>query len=247
MIELNNEQAAALEAIEKWLKPEDVEQFFVLSGSAGTGKTTLVRQLSDKMRGRLVFTAPTNKATRVLRQAVSTPNYKPECRTIYSLLGLRLEANGEVKELTAPEGPIDLSQYRCVVVDEGSMVNENLRQHIKSAAELFKIKFLFLGDPAQLPPVGELKSPIWRIKHGAGLIKVMRHDNQILALAMRLREQVDAANPSIKILNDHEGGEGVWSLYPFELNRTDPPVGRRRRAVPAGLFQGHRVAQCDSG
>lgn len=217
MIELNNEQAAALEAIEKWLKPEDVEQFFVLSGSAGTGKTTLVRQLSDKMRGRLVFTAPTNKATRVLRQAVSTPNYKPECRTIYSLLGLRLEANGEVKELTAPEDPIDLSQYRCVVVDEGSMVNENLRQHIKSAATLFNVKFLFLGDPAQLPPVGEVKSPIWRVKHGASLVKVMRHDNQILALATRLREQVDAPSPTIKIVNDHEADEGVWSLYPYEL------------------------------
>lgn len=78
MIELNNEQAAALEAIEKWLKPEDVEQFFVLSGSAGTGKTTLVRQLSDKMRGRLVFTAPTNKATRVLHPEFEGP-YKRRC------------------------------------------------------------------------------------------------------------------------------------------------------------------------
>lgn len=214
---LNSEQSAALDSIMAWLAGD--EQFFVLAGSAGTGKTFCVRELVNRTKGRFVFTAPTNKATKVLRESVTTKDYKPECRTIYSLLGLRLEASGEVKELSAPEDPIDLSAYKAVVVDEGSMVNENLRKFIHEAADAYGVKFLFMGDPAQLPPVGELRSPIWRIKTGASLTQVMRHDNQILELATRLRNVVDHPAPSCKLLDNHSENEGVWKFSEPEFDR----------------------------
>jgi len=213
MTELSLEQSSALDAIENWLAlPPDQEPFFVLSGSAGTGKTFCIRELTDRIKGRFVFTAPTNKATKVLRESVTRPDYKPKCRTIYSLLGLRLEANGEVKELKAPEDPIDLSSLRAVVVDEGSMINNQVMSHIQRAAVDYKVKFLFLGDPAQLPPVKELRSPIWTLPVGARLETVMRHDNQILELATRLRNQVDKFSPSIKLLANHDDTQGIWKL-----------------------------------
>lgn len=213
---LNAEQSAALEDILKFLAEPD-EQFFVLSGSAGTGKTFCIRELVNRVKGRLVFTATTNKATKELRRSVTTKDYKPECRTIFSLLGLRLEASGEVKELSAPEDPIDLSAYRAVIVDEGSMVNENLRKFIKQAASEHGVKFIFMGDEAQLPPVGELRSPIWKITRGAKLLKVERHDNQILALATRIRAVVDHPAPTIKLNADNDGEQGVWSGSRREL------------------------------
>lgn len=216
-VQLNPEQAAALDAIQTFLTSD--EQFFVLSGYAGTGKTFCIRELVNRTKGRFVFTAPTNKATKVLRESVTTKEYKPECRTIYSLLGLRLEASGEVKELSAPEDPIDLSSYKAVIVDEGSMVNENLRKFIHEAADAYGVKFIFMGDPAQLPPVGELRSPIWRIKTGASLTQVMRHDNQILELATRLRQVVDHPAPSCKLLDNHTDQEGVWKLTEPEFDR----------------------------
>lgn len=208
---LNQEQAAALDQIQEFLLGAD--PFFVLRGSAGTGKTFCIRKLVEKWKGRIVFTAPTNKATKVLRESVTLPDYKPECRTVYSLLGLRMEANGEVKELRVREDgdeKLDLSQYRAVVVDEGSMINAAVMEHIEKAAGEFRLKFIFLGDPAQLPPVGELTSPIWKLPEGATLTKVMRHDNAILELATRLREQVNRMAPTIKLDANNDGREGIW-------------------------------------
>lgn len=213
---LNSEQQAALEDILAFLA-EPEESFYVLSGSAGTGKTFCIRELPNRIKGRLVYTATTNKATKELRRSVTTKDYKPDCRTIFSLLGLRLEASGEVKELSAPEDPIDLSAYRAVIVDEGSMVNENLRKFIKQAAADHGVKFIFMGDPAQLPPVGEAKSPIWKITRGAKLLKVERHDNQILALATRIRAVVDHPAPTIKLASDFDDKGGVWVVPRKEL------------------------------
>lgn len=208
---LNADQEAVITAILAWLKDPD-EPFFVVRGYAGTGKTFAIRNLVDRVRGRFIFTAPTNKATKVLKDTMTSPEFKPETRTIYSLLGLRLEANGELKELAVPEDPIDLSQYVAVIVDEGSMVNKVLLTHIEMTAKQFGVKFIFMGDPAQLPPVKETGSGIWALRPEALLEKVMRHDNQILTLATRIRSVVNHPAPTIKLESDNDGDQGVWKL-----------------------------------
>lgn len=226
---LNPEQSAALQAIEDFLSGG--EQFFLLSGSAGTGKTFCIQHLVDRVKGRLIFTAPTNKATKVLRDTITTDSYKPECRTIFSLLGLRLEANGEVKELAVPEDPVDLSQYRAIIVDEGSMVSSKLFSFILRVAKAQRVKFIFMGDPAQLPPVGEPRSPIWdACQSRAHLDRVMRFDNQILALATDLRSRVDHPAPAFKAATDNADGEGVWRLGEGEFE------SRMLEAVDRGEF-----------
>lgn len=233
MSQLNDQQAAALEAITDWLAHGD-ESFFVLSGFAGTGKTYTVRALRKQVP-RLVFTAPTNKAVRVLRETLTEDNYKPECRTTFSLLGLRMQANGEVKEIGKPEDgdeTIDLSSYRLIVVDEGSMVSKILFDYIQKAAYAHKVKFLFMGDSAQLPPVNEVKSRIWDYE-GACLTKVMRYDNQLLALATHIREQLQHPIPRLKLETnwDAENEEGVKKIGQVET------IQRWRALVAAGHFQ----------
>lgn len=217
---LNEDQEAALNEAIAWLNDPEGPPFFILKGYAGTGKTFTVKSLVDRVRGRFVFCAPTNKATKVLRESFQGTGYKPDCRTIYSLLGLRLEASGEIKELTAAklgpdEKPLDLSTYKAVVIDEASMLPLMLlRDHITKAANLTGAKFLFMGDPAQLPPVKEVRSPVWGLSdHGiptAELTKVMRHDNQILKLVTTIREKVDLPLPRISLAADNDGEEGVW-------------------------------------
>jgi exodeoxyribonuclease V len=232
---LNDEQQVAIGAIRNWLADDMAEPFFVFSGSAGTGKTFSVQDLiKDKSLGRVCFTAPTNKATKVLRDTLTTATYKPECCTIYSLLGLRLEASGEIRVLSQrdpDDEDLDLSCYNLIVVDEGSMISEKLRSHIKDAAEQYSCRFLFMGDPAQLPPVGEQRSPIWRIKSGAHLTKVMRYDNQILTLATRLRDVVDHPAPSLTLASDNSDGQGVWKLPATEFQQLIC------EAANAGAFQ----------
>lgn len=217
---LNTDQETALTAAIDWLNDPNAGPFFILQGFAGTGKTFTVKHLVDRVKGRFVFSAPTNKATKVLRESFSGTGYKPDCRTIYSLLGLRLEANGEIKELTAAkrgpeEEPLDLSTFKAVIVDEASMLPLMLlRDHITKAANETGARFLFMGDPAQLPPVKEPRSPVWGLTaHGIPtqvLTKVMRHDNQILKLVTTIREKVDLPLPSIRLAADNDGQEGVW-------------------------------------
>lgn len=209
-ITLNPEQSSALEALLDFINdPDPVSWAFVLSGYAGTGKTFLMREVlarCSRSHVRFAFTAPTNKAAKVLREITG------EACTIYSLLGLRIEKNGEFKELASGKTAIDLSELDIVVVDEGSMVNKKLRSHLQESADAYGFRVIFMGDPAQLPPVGETHSPIWEIDTGATLTQVMRYDNQILKLVTEIRVVVDSFTPCINVKADNANGEGVWKL-----------------------------------
>lgn len=210
---LNVGQAEAIEKMMTFL--DSSESFFLLEGSAGTGKTYCVRALIPKLKGRLIFTAPTNKATKVLRDTLTTPEYKPECRTIYSLLGLRLEANGEVKELAVPEDPVDLGQYKAIILDEGSMLSEKVIPFLIQASEEQQVKFIVMADEAQLPPVKEIKSQIFKVATSfAKLTEPMRHDSELLELALHVRKAVYHPAPSFRPKTANHDGEGVWVAGP---------------------------------
>lgn len=227
---LNEGQSKAIYAITQWLHEETFDPFFVLKGGAGTGKTFCIQELQPFIDGEIIYTAPTNKATKVLRETITKPGYRPICLTIYKLLGLRLEDDSEIKELKRPEHPAALSIYKLVVVDEGSMIPAKLFQYIRENAELHKVRFLFMGDRAQLPPVGEKESPIWALTRGAELTKVMRHDNAILEVATRIREQVDEPYPKLTLESNNDGIEGVW-----KCNRDEFMAAIREHAASGQL------------
>lgn len=210
------EQASALSSMIDFIEDfysedagEPGSSFFTLSGYAGTGKSYSITLLAkDKLDdgsprfkpSEICFTAPTNKAVKVLRRYLDDAGlHSSPCRTIYSLLGLSLQANGEVKELAKPEKPVDLSSFKVVIVDEASMVNRFLMDAIEEASENWNVPFIFMGDPAQLPPGGEIASPVWKLSRGASLTTVMRYGNSMLDLATAIRKVVDRPFPSIKI------------------------------------------------
>lgn len=199
------DQATALRLMDEWLRAGFDPQIwaFLLEGYAGTGKSFSITELAKSgllKPHQICFTAPTNKAVKVLRAYLNEAGLEAcATRTIYSLLGLSLQANGEVKELTKPEEPIDLSSLRVVVVDESSMVNRFLMDAIEDAADNFKLPFIFMGDPAQLPPIGEVRSPAFKIENKFTLTKVLRYGNSMLDLATSIRNVVDSPFPAIKI------------------------------------------------
>ncbi len=206
---------------------------FVLKGYAGTGKTTLLKQVCYDFKDILedaVFTAPTNKATKVIKRTLSA--YKANVKTIYSLLGILMKQDGEQVILTYPDRPVDLSNYYIIFVDEAGMVNTPLLNYmLKTYTD---VKFVFIGDPAQLPPVGEPISPVWKIKtkYCVELTQVMRFDNQILTLATAIRKQVMSYpnNTPLIIESDHGKTEGVWKLRTSKFNT------RIEFAASKGLF-----------
>lgn len=212
---LNPEQQHAVTSMAKiLLDKSSPTRFMLLKGPAGTGKTFCIRQLVNLVKGRIVYTAPTNKATRVLRETLRDADHpNPECRTIFSLLGLKLQPNGEVKELAAPDEDVDLTNITAVVLDEAYMASSMVCKYLVDAAKTFNFKVIAMGDHYQLPPVGEDSSPIESIAQETfELTKVMRFDNQILNLAVDLRQQMSSPAPRFKRDFGNDAGEGVWDL-----------------------------------
>jgi exodeoxyribonuclease-5 len=165
-----------------------------------------VLERSQGSRVRFAFTAPTNKAAKELAKVTGTAG------TIFSLLCLRIDKSGELKELVAGEKP-DLSETDVIFIDEAGMVNQNLMNHLKAHVNGGHLKVVFMGDEAQLPPVKEEISPVWKEKvPGATLSTVMRHDNQILDLVTHIRHQIYSPMTNIQLKSNNDGTEGVWKL-----------------------------------
>lgn len=206
------EQANAIQQLLEFIAdPDPGSNFFVLGGFAGTGKTFCMREVLKRTRGsrvKFAFTAPTNKAAKELRKVTG------EARTIYSLLGLRIDKSGELKELVSGEKP-DLTDIDIIVIDEAGMINRNLMDILQyHTTEMGgSLKIVLMGDAAQLPPVGEPLSPIWKLAAPmVHLQTVMRHDNQILQLVTHIRGQVDSLQSSLKLGSNNDGQEGVWKM-----------------------------------
>lgn len=210
------EQEVAIQKLLDFVSnPTLAEWYFTFKGYAGTGKTSCMREVARRIAGsqiRFAYTAPTNKAAKVLREIVGTA-----C-TIYSLLGLRVDKNGETKQVTHGK-PVDLSDLDIIVIDEASMVNAHLFGLLNDVADKWDLRVVFMGDPAQLPPVRENESLALKGGVGVQLTKVMRHDNQILTLATAIREVVFSPAPSIQIRSDNDGNEGVWKISKIDFRK----------------------------
>ena len=179
----SGEQDAALKAVSRWLKAPD-RQVFRLFGYAGTGKTTLARHFAESVDGEVLFAAFTGKAAQVMR-ARGADN----ARTIHSLIYRprgeeASEETGEVSPLFSLSRSSPVAKASLVVVDECSMVDEELGRDLLS----FGTPVLVLGDPGQLPPISG-GGYFTDAEPDALLTEVHRQarDNPIIALAMDVR------------------------------------------------------------
>jgi ATP-dependent exoDNAse (exonuclease V) alpha subunit len=157
------QQVAALDDIGEWLDAKD-RAWFYLAGYAGTGKTTLAKEIARRAGGSVAFGAFTGKAAAVMRQKGCT-----DADTIDHLIyAPKLEVRCARDEPCAKPAQCDGCCYRrerfvgrklrtdsivarasLVVIDECSMVDEEMARDLLS----FGTPVLVLGDPAQLPPI----------------------------------------------------------------------------------------------
>ncbi len=208
--EFSQDQARAWKKILAWLD-DPKQQTFVLRGYAGTGKTFMMRQLQAHCGHRVVFTAPTNKAAKVLSSAVGAV-----ARTTYSALGLKMEQQDDQLVLVASERLPQLPRDTILVIDEASMVGRELRRRVEEICASMGIRVIYVGDPLQLNPVGERRSGVWKldlpITSMASLKKVMRFDNQLLQLATQIRGTLRSSDwDALHIKDNNDGQEGVWT------------------------------------
>ncbi len=139
----HQEKATALEKL-------FTHRFSVLTGRAGTGKTTLAKILLESIpEGRdALLLAPTGKARVRLQEKTHLP-----AKTIHQFLW----ENGWITEdtLVLKESGGKIVGYSTIVIDEASMIPLDLLATLFRAIDFNKVKRLILiGDPSQLPPIG---------------------------------------------------------------------------------------------
>lgn len=151
---LNSQQSKAKDLIIQWFKNETKnKQTFVLSGYAGTGKTTLINFIIQELnlQNSVAFATPTGKAASVLIQKGS------EASTIHHLIytpvekDVKTDNNGKTIKSKKIEfvKKKSIGNFKLIIIDEISMVNNKILNDLLS----YKIPLLVSGDPGQLPPI----------------------------------------------------------------------------------------------
>lgn len=193
---LTPDQQRACSAFADWLAAPEQGVPFVLSGYAGTGKTFLsMRLMAQVEQAGLCWTvvAPTHKAVGVLRRHLDLAGLRPSWypSTIHRLLRLKLKRERDLERCEETEQTaLALEHLGLVLVDEASMIDSTLLEISLRCAHPFGTRLVFVGDPAQLPPVGESVSPVFAMARACrvSLSQVVRHQGPVLRLANGLRK-----------------------------------------------------------
>lgn len=151
--QFSDDQLAALDALATALDAR--VRVSVLTGPAGSGKTTLMQQVASmaEERGRdVLYAAPTGKAALRLTQVTGE-----QANTLHSLLYGQVEEDENGDPVFSGKKRL-MSSRTLLIVDEASMVGETLHQEILSQLP-DGAALLYVGDREQLPPVTESWGP----------------------------------------------------------------------------------------
>ncbi len=164
------DQVNVLNGIENFIHPMNGDNFLIIQGAAGTGKTSIISALVDYLNvldNPYSIAAPTGRAARIIGKKVNssattihamifTPDTDRDTGKVCFNLKQRFDANPTV-----------------YIIDESSMLSsKSLGTEVNFGSELdvlsstikyiftanIKNKVIFIGDTYQLPPVGEEKA-----------------------------------------------------------------------------------------
>lgn len=167
VIQLSKDQSSAFSDITDWyVYHQNSVPFLTMGGYAGTGKTTMMSMLQDRLNNSTIaYCAYTGKAASVLRRKLNEHNQDIEnncsVSTIHSLIYKpKLDAQGQVIGWDKkPRIDADL-----VVVDEASMIGQGVHEDLLS----YGVPLLYVGDHGQLPPINEsfnlMQDPMLRLE-----------------------------------------------------------------------------------
>ena len=160
------EQAGLVARLAEFLWDDNVPSVFVIKGYAGTGKTSLVGALVktlETFERACVLLAPTGRAAKVFASYAAHPAY-----TIHKKIYRQRAFTGD---FTGFQLAHNAHKNTFFIVDEASMIANEAAEgaHYGSGLlldDLFDFvysgagcRLILLGDTAQLPPVGQVRSP----------------------------------------------------------------------------------------
>jgi len=160
--EPTTDQALALQMLSQFCLSMTPRECFLLKGYAGTGKTSLIRSLVKTLpnyKRKTALLAPTGRAAKVMGQYASKPAF-----TIHKYIYRPMQDGGGGLQFNLRENKASNTVY---VVDEASMIHDGspeggsslLNDLFRFVSEGVNCRLIFVGDMAQLPPVGLQESP----------------------------------------------------------------------------------------
>lgn len=257
MFNLTDSQERAVRSFEDFLGGP--EQVFILKGAAGTGKTTLVKvflEMLEREGREYDLMASTGRAAFILGSKTGAVA-RTIHRTIYHFNNIKSnnltqeeEENGSMHVNFSLKNTLGENLNKIYIVDEASMVSDNFTENEaftfgsgRLMTDLFQFigghKVIFVGDYAQLPPVGMPFSPALdkeyiednfsaKVKE-VFLKDIVRqeNDNYILENATKIRDSIESKTfiefsiqegPETKVVDQNFLGQ-----Y-FSLSENTPPL-----------------------
>ena len=227
-ITYNKEQQSAIVNAVSFLKTNtDPTQYYVIEGKAGTGKTTIAKEILKEFEDEQIYVAAvSHKAKGVIKSSFGDDTRGKKFFSIASLLGMKGINDNDTQTTKFQVGlkvPLLDNPPALLVIDEASMITEDvLKKIIDINSSLSRdinsslsrpFQMLFLGDIGQIQPIRDeqsefyrthkdllnKKSDIFNSKHKSKLITRVRQGeaNPILPYADYFWENSQKENPEL--------------------------------------------------
>lgn len=183
------QQFAVTHILEYFRNPKPGKKYWSLGGFAGTGKTTIIKEVVRQLNNNgemdeeydyitsgtiTATTAFTGKAVSVLRR-----KGLPDSQTLHSLMYQVYQ--DEKKKVQFRRR--DSIEPDFLIIDEGSMISRQLFDDLC----YFNLPMLFVGDPGQLEPIGENPNLMRSCDYVLSKIHRQASDNPIIRFANDIR------------------------------------------------------------
>jgi ATP-dependent DNA helicase PIF1 len=240
-IKLNREQQEVLNVMKSGAS-------MFLTGNAGTGKSTVVRELCHNAKD-LAVVAPTG---------VAALNIGGQTIHSFFRLGFGIQDPSELKGIKGQQVKV-IAAAKTILIDEISMVRSDLLQAIDARLRSYGVKtepfggkqVIMVGDFAQLPPVVKndevqylndiyngpyaFDSPCWNNLAAHTLNQVMRTADQHFLTALNLIRQGDPQG--LDIINDRVQDAPDTAVNLTPTNAAANSINEARlKAVKGQLF-----------
>lgn len=194
-----SQQTECMDRLDLFVRSDNLA--FRLSGFSGTGKTYTICKylkyyLDANPDAKVAAIALPNKAVTNLKRALQSFGVtRVDCATTAQFLGLRPVLDAVSGKESFEEGDSNLRQfhpedYDLVIVDEYSMINKEQILTINSKCQ----KIIYVGDPAQLPPIGEQLSHVCNMEcDGYLLTETVRYEGDLARVAESWRDPLASA------------------------------------------------------
>lgn len=262
-ITYNKEQQSAIINAVSFLKTNtDPTQYYVIEGKAGTGKTTIAKEILKEFEDESIYVAAvSHKAKGVIKNSFGEDTRGKKFFSIASLLGLKGVNDNDTQTTKFQVGlkiPLLDNPPALLVIDEASMITEDVLKKIiyinSSLSRPFQM--LFLGDIGQIQPIRDdqsefyrthkdllnKKSDIFNSKHKSKLITRVRQGeaNPILPYADYFWENSQKENPELNptqhiVRNNQITDKGSLLFSNSESEVLNSVIKAVKNAVEKGL------------